>query len=123
MNRTLSIQLNCENPISNFKSVFNNKRYSKIKISPTLGLKIMKSTPKNPTHNNFSTIPRACPNFLKKFIYNLMIFFWTKLFHIQYMFHHRSKHFEAIWVDLHLSALSNKTKRVVGGTTIYKISM
>jgi len=40
------MELNCEKPILNFKSIFNDKRYSKIKISPTLGLKIIKSTPK-----------------------------------------------------------------------------
>jgi hypothetical protein len=41
----------------------------------------------------------------------------------QYMFHHRSKHYEAIWLHLHSSGLSNKTKRVVRATMIYKISI
>jgi hypothetical protein len=46
VNRTLTIEFNCEN--KKFKKQFLLiENYSKFNISPTLGLKFRKSTPKN----------------------------------------------------------------------------
>jgi hypothetical protein len=43
VNRTLIIEPNCEETILHFKLIFNDKIYSKLNISPFLGLKIYKS--------------------------------------------------------------------------------
>ncbi len=56
----------------------------KFNISPTLGLKITKSPPRNliDCFKDFPTMPRACPNFLKIFSFDFIEFPMTKLFNI-----------------------------------------
>jgi hypothetical protein len=51
VNRTLTRELNCKNGISNLKLISSENFYSKFNISLTLGLKMMKSPPRNPTHS------------------------------------------------------------------------
>jgi hypothetical protein len=73
------MELNSEKPILNFKSIFNDKRYSKIKISPTLGLKMMKSPPKkshsSTTFQQYQELALIC---LKNLVIILKNFFDKK---------------------------------------------
>jgi hypothetical protein len=53
-----------------FKLIFHEENYLKSNISPTLGLKITISPPRNP----ILTIPRSQPNSFKKVNFDFIIF-------------------------------------------------
>jgi hypothetical protein len=48
------IEPNSEKVVLNFKSISCHKNYSNVIISFTLGLKVTKSIPRNPTHQGLS---------------------------------------------------------------------
>jgi hypothetical protein len=74
------IKANCEQIISNFKLIFNDKNDYKLNISLTLGIKIMKPNPKIPLIKGFLVVTRACSNFFLKHNFDLLEFSFTKLF-------------------------------------------
>jgi len=55
--------LNLEKKKKRLRLIFSNENYSKFNISFTLGLKITKSPPRNPTHQGLSNNSKSLPHF------------------------------------------------------------
>ncbi len=67
----LTIELNSEK--LKLKLTSNGLNYLKFNISPTLGLKMAKCSPRNALINCFPTLPKPCPNFFKYLILILIL--------------------------------------------------
>ncbi len=83
VNRTLIIKLNFEKKILNFKLISNDKKYSKFNISPTLGLKMMKSPQEILHMKSVPVLSNVHPNFPIVFSFIFSEFSLTKLVNIQ----------------------------------------
>lgn len=70
----LIIELNCVPIILNFKIISNDRNDSKFNISTTLGLKLKKSRPRNPTHQVHSNNIKSLPNLPKILVLILLNF-------------------------------------------------
>jgi hypothetical protein len=63
VNRTLTIELNVEKVILNFKVISSDRNYLEFKISLTLCLKIRKSPPRNTTYQRLFSSTKSSPKF------------------------------------------------------------
>jgi hypothetical protein len=106
-----------------FKLISSDENDPKFNISPTLGLKLQNHLQEIPPIEGLSKLPRACPNFSKEISFDFVSFSLTKLFNIQKLLHCKSKHSKTLSMHPSHGRLSNCTKRIVGATVVWEISM
>jgi hypothetical protein len=64
VNRTLTVELNIEKVILNFKLISSDKNDLEFNISLTLCLKIRKLLPRNPTHQRLLSSTKSSPKLI-----------------------------------------------------------
>jgi len=114
VNRTLKVELNCEKIILNFKLISRNKNYINFNnpLSLSLGLKIIKSSPRNPLIKGYAIVPRAHPNFLNCLGFEFFGIALTKLF----------KYSITICTPIHQGGIHPLIPRVWWGAMVWEIS-